>query len=232
MAKLSEILQLDKAIISIVGSGGKTTIMNKLANSYKDKQVLMSTTTKIFVPDNIKVLKTKEECLNHKASNGVVCMGVYNKQLNKLESLEKNDLENIIKKYDIILLESDGSKRKPLKAWKDFEPVIINQTTHTMGVISIKSLNLMVNEDNVHNIELFKLFTKDKIVSLNTLKDIIINSNGLFKNSVGKKILVINQVEEDKELVKAEELIEIVKEYNIVDEYIMGSALNDKWRQY
>ena len=44
-------------VISIVGAGGKTTLLNYLSHKYSiDNSVLMTTTTKIFTPLNYDYL--------------------------------------------------------------------------------------------------------------------------------------------------------------------------------
>ena len=55
---LKEIIDIkNNYIISIVGCGGKTTLMYLLANELKtDNKVLVSTTTKIFSPTKDEVI--------------------------------------------------------------------------------------------------------------------------------------------------------------------------------
>ncbi len=51
-----------------------------------------------------------------------------------------------------------------------------------------------ISEENIHRLNEFeKLTLKSKgIVEIDDLKKIILNSNGLFKNSIGTKYLFIN----------------------------------------
>ena len=51
--KITDILNIDKnSIVSIVGAGGKTSLMFQLAEELREKsRVLVTTTTKIYVPE-------------------------------------------------------------------------------------------------------------------------------------------------------------------------------------
>ena len=44
---------------------------------------------------------------------------------------------------------------RPLKGWNETEPVFVKRTDKTVGVISIKSLGLKINNENIHRLELF-----------------------------------------------------------------------------
>ncbi|MDX5709315.1 putative selenium-dependent hydroxylase accessory protein YqeC, partial [Clostridioides difficile] len=50
--ELSNIIEKNE-IITVVGAGGKTSFINYFANFYRDKlKVLLTTTTKIYVPND------------------------------------------------------------------------------------------------------------------------------------------------------------------------------------
>lgn len=234
MSQLYKIIDIKKSdVVSIIGSGGKTTIMELLANSCTGFKVLVSSTTKIFIPTNQEIISGNKACLSHHPHLGIQYLGIKNIKTNKLESLELKILKKLIPHYDLVLLEADGSKLKPLKAWRENEPIIVEETTKTIGVISIKVLNKNMNDEYIHNLELFLALTNTKIND--TINDEIILqvvSKALFKKSRGKKILIINQVESDQEKEDAIRLVKIINEKMIVDQCIIGSCLTNNWRSY
>lgn len=94
---LKEIIGIkNNSIISIVGCGGKTTLMYSLANELKTyNKVLVSTTTKIFSPtkDEVDYLAIGEKEYNSmkvNMKNGVYAYGKSISKENKLIGIEKN----------------------------------------------------------------------------------------------------------------------------------------------
>ena len=239
-----------KDIITIVGAGGKTSLMLS-ASSYlrKDYKVLVTTTTHIYMPDKkyydemIVVSEDEDNNLDEileTNKKGVYIIGsevINNSNKPKLKGLSFEMLDKVTPYFDIIIIEGDGSKEKPLKGWKDNEPVVYSKTTKTIGVIDINSLGLDINEENVHRVEKFlQIVNEDlddeksyKKVSINHLKNIITNKNGLFKISIGEKTLFINKCEDEKSIISAKKLINKLKNETNIDKLIYGSVIEDKF---
>lgn len=195
-------------IISIVGAGGKTTLMFKTAEELrKSYKVLVTTTTKIFLPDKnqydyIGLSMDKINELNKQSENGIYVYGESVTSENKIIGLSPDFLESITKYFDYVIIESDGSKRKFIKGWNETEPVIINNTTLTYGVLNLKALGMEINEENVHRAHEFIKITNSKMnekININHLVSMVYNINGLFKNSKGKRILCV--IGDNQELV-------------------------------
>lgn len=229
--KLSDYIGLEeKDVISFVGAGGKTTMMFKLAEELRrNNKVLVTTTTKIYVP-----LKDKYDfiCTNKKKlpryitmkENGIYVLGLGVNKENKILGLSEKELEQLAPHFDYILIEADGSKEKQLKGWDEFEPVIYGKTTKTVGIIDIQAFGLVINEDKVHRSKIFCKVTgaeEGDTVKLEHLLKLIIHPLGLFKGSLGKRILYINKVEEPTHLTLAEQL---VKEINSKNKKLLSST--------
>ena len=239
-----------KDIITIVGAGGKTSLMLS-ASSYlrKDYKVLVTTTTHIYMPDKkyydemIVVSEDEDNNLDEileTNKKGVYIIGsevINNSNKPKLKGLSFEMLDKVTPYFDIIIIEGDGSKEKPLKGWKDNEPVVYSKTTKTIGVIDITSLGLDINEENIHRVDKFlQIVNEDlddeksyKKVSINHLKNIITNKNGLFKISIGEKTLFINKCEDEKSIISAKKLINKLKNETNIDKLIYGSVIEDKF---
>lgn len=241
---LSELLELKKnSIVSVSGSGGKTTFCKTLSlelfevNEFLNNKVsvLFSTTTKIKDFDDkqyLKILYDKDYTLKDlKIIKGLYLIAK-KEEAHKLSSLPLEILEKITSIFTYSILEADGSKRKPLKAWNKNEPVYFKNTTHSIGIIPIKSLNLEINDKNIHRLEIFqKKFNigKKLKVDIDLLEEIILNKNGLFKNALGEKILFINQVETEDEIELAQILAKKIKIKKSIDKIIIGSLHNKNY---
>lgn len=221
MINLKELFQIKQGdVVSIVGSGGKTSLMFKLANELKkDFIVLVSTSTRIKKPSYDKydyIYTNIDSCLIDKKpdKNGIIVVskGV-NAKTTKLIGINDSDLDLLIPYYDIIFLEADGSKELPLKGWKSHEPPILKKTNKTIGVLPANYINKKVEKDLIYGFEEFnKLTDNSQYLNFNAISKICYKEEGIFKNSKGTLYLFINKSETKKEIELTIELSKYLKE--------------------
>lgn len=230
----------DKDVISIVGSGGKTSLMYYLSKNILGKKILVSTTTKIKIPtikfyDYIAFDKDKAKYLKENNSKGIYILA--NKiSEDKLGSFELEYLEDLTNNFENVILEADGSKEKLIKAWNEEEPVILKNTTKTIGVLNLDILGKEINDKNVHRLERFiKMtnFSLNEEIDEQCLIKIIIDENGLFKNAMGEKILFINGAESLDKINSAIFIAKSLIDMNYKLDYIViGSISEGKFWRY
>lgn len=237
---MHELLDIkEKDIVSIVGAGGKTTLMFLLANELKNNKVLVTTTTKIFKPkeDGIKYLGLRKDgygYLQASNENGIYVYGNYVNNEDKLVGLDLQELEYLKDSFSYILIEADGSKQKYLKAWNDKEPVIYEGTNKTIGVLSLKSFEMEIKDENIHRLEEFLALTGGIVnekVNLDILINIIFSDKGLFKNSRGERILFLNAADiaiEDIIYLLIDKIVMKNNELRLLGKIVYGS-LKDKY---
>ena len=195
----------DSRRITVVGSGGKTTLIWHLASSLAPgRKILVTPTTKMFVSPS--------------PPPGVTLAGVFNGASGKLESLPPGQLEEAIHGYDFVLIEGDGSKGLPLKAWSTDEPVVPAFTDLTIGVLPLWPIGKPVSENLIHRLPLFLTLTGaapgEPITQGHILRVITggaageASPSGLFAKARGKKLLFFSQVEDDAALKQAQDLAE------------------------
>lgn len=193
-------------IISFVGGGGKTTTIKKLASELKssDKKVLCTTSTSIEIFDekNYDHLFIKEIPKDYIPNLGsITVFGEYIKNerfyTSSIELIEELIQRNI---FDYILIESDGSRQHPIKAPNTTEPVLSKFTTITVGVVGLDCLGQTVTEA-VHRPEIFKeiIGVEDNhLIEYIDIVNLVRYESGLFKNSIGRKVLYLNKVKEEQ----------------------------------
>lgn len=242
--KLANLLCLEKdRVISIVGAGGKTTLMYTLAEELKNSsKVLVTTTTRIYAPRKEQyeymALGYKNLCgLRCSGNKGIYVYGSLIDEENKLIAPVPKTLDEQALYFDYILIEADGSKRKPIKGWKDSEPVICSSTQKTIGVISIEVIGQLISEYNVHRIEEFVDIVnskRDEVITIENVSSLIFHQRGLFKDAKGEKVLFINKVEERREKILAKRLLKNIakKNNNYIDKIIFGSLRNKNYKIY
>ncbi|MDF2839688.1 MAG: hypothetical protein K0Q99_459 [Clostridia bacterium] len=231
----------EKDIISIVGAGGKTSLMFQLAEDLKRTggKVLLTTTTKIYAPEEGKydfICIGENEFAKHAGSNktGVYIYGTDVNPDHKMSGLNEEQLDKIAAHFDYVLIEADGAKMKQAKGWNDFEPVVYSGTVKTIGVIDIQAVGMRICECNVHRSERFCSITHSKEgehVTLEHLLSVIVHQQGLFKNAKGEKILFINKADDVYYLNLAEQLRSEVYKWcaNDIHKIVIGSIKNNQY---
>lgn len=201
-----------KGIISFVGGGGKTTAIFQLAKELTklDKKILISTTTKIFTPSKGEYdyffLKDIVQGFNPHNSTITILgkeieddklMGIF---LEKVDEIYEKDI------FDIILIEADGSNRRSIKAPGSHEPVVPKSSTKTIGVIGLDSLGKTINENIVHRPQLLcEMVGKNllDVIDEEVIIKLVLEKNGLFKDTYGDKILLLNKADDEKKVTSA-----------------------------
>ena len=169
-------------IILVCGAGGKTTYIENLSKSYKNKKVIITTTTKIYKPkeytDNIN-----PHLFDNK--NIIVLGKEYDEK--KLMYAGDNELNNAIKYADIILIEADGAKHYPIKIPNENEPVIpdilLGKISKIVVIMGLHSLNRTFSEA-CFRYNLCGEIDKNKIVDIETIKFI---ANKYYINNLKNK---------------------------------------------
>ena len=166
---LSSLLGLtDSHILTFIGGGGKTSLMNTLGIEFAKQRIptLLTTTTHILKPDflpskacieeeNLEQITSfftnLEEDILPLAALGIPEKTIYNKVKWKSPSINfMKKLSLFSRKYSNIslriLCEGDGSKRLPIKLPKDGEPVFFPKTDTVIGVIGLSCLGKPIKE--------------------------------------------------------------------------------------
>ncbi len=159
----------DHGVISIIGAGGKTSLMYSLAAelAVAGKKVLTTTTTKIFMPtmkeSQATIVSRSVEEIVAKAKKLVdthshVTVGSeYWQTSNKLNGLEPAAIEYIANAdlFDFIIIEADGAARRSLKACAPHEPVVPLFSDCVVVVVGLDVLGKPLTEDSVFRSTLF-----------------------------------------------------------------------------
>jgi probable selenium-dependent hydroxylase accessory protein YqeC len=228
----------DGSIVAVVGCGGKTSLIELMADRLREKKVLVSTTTKIFPPKmkDIVLCETLLQCEKHEPRTGIQCMGLMNSASGKLEALPEAFLAALLPRYDIAFLEADGSRGLPCKGWLANEPVVPDYCTHTVGVITMGALGKLAGETTVHRLPEFFALTgvgEGQTITAAALEAMICAPKGMFKNSAGKRYVIVNQVEDDATAAVVLAFLQTIKEKYPArfEKLFFGSVHRDAWQE-
>ena len=214
-----------RKIVTVIGSGGKTSLIWHLAASLtgSGRRTLVTPTTKMFVPPpEAKLYDRYCNGCPPQSVPGITLAGLFNETNGKLETLQPEIPESIIHDYDLVLIEGDGSRLLPLKAWAEDEPVVPSFTTLTIGVLPLWPLGKPVSENLILRVSLFLALTgaeAGETIKPKHIRALITGRMaeadepalpGLFAKARGKKVLFFNQVEDDETLKQARKTAELL----------------------
>ncbi len=224
MKKLYEIFDIKKGdIVSITGSGGKSTLMFSLGKELKNLgRVLLTTSTKIRIPEQGQVDYLYKDFLDYKKLSEdrvLVCIGQALKGRNKLGEIGHPNLMKIKDDFDYILIEADGSRNLPLKMWKDTEPVLYDLTSKTIGVISLEVLGQKKDQSFIYNLEGFNEIFLEEYITEEVISKLV--SKGMFRNFSKDKYLYLNKAKEE---IDYKDLVDLIfKENSDLQKVVTGS---------
>ncbi len=150
----AEALDVRPGVTSVIGSGGKTSLLAALARELPGT-VVLTTTTHILPFADVPLVTSAhaDDVRTALAESRVVCVGSQAEKNGKLVTPELG-IEALASLADYVLVEADGARRLPLKAHAPWEPVIPSCSARTILVLGASGLGHPVRE-KVHRPELF-----------------------------------------------------------------------------
>jgi molybdenum cofactor cytidylyltransferase len=165
--KLVDALGMTKdEVVALVGGGGKSTAMFRLAREMVEKggRAITTTTTRIFgaqialSPAHVPAQSvTKEHVAAALAAHGqVLVIGATSASTGKADGVSLELFRRLRAWFpDACLLnEADGSRMRPFKAPAEHEPVIPPETTLVVPVVGADVFGKTLDDDHVHRPEL------------------------------------------------------------------------------
>ena len=209
---LNDLLQLKNgACVAVIGSGGKTAVVDELARENADAGVLIAPTTRIAVTQ--MTVKTARYLGRIEGE--------------KLVSAPLSEIESASHEHGLTLMEADGARNMMLKGWAAHEPVIPDFTTHTLCVLPACALGMAADAAHVHRLRLFLELTglsEGDIIKEDTIALI---ARSMMDKAVGEGALLINQADAFPE--QAERIANALFGRGL--RVIIGSAQQGDWRE-
>lgn len=179
---LIEYEKMRPRILSVVGAGGKTTLIFRLAEELKKQglQVLIVTTTKMYVPDRFYVpweegreRKTEERIRLQLLREGIAVTGRIEADTcpAKFTAIPEEYQGRLSLLGDVLLAEADGSRQKPVKVPAEHEPVLFPGTELVIGVLGMKSVGQKI-KDAAHRPEEVAAFLQTDVEHQITREDL------------------------------------------------------------
>jgi probable selenium-dependent hydroxylase accessory protein YqeC len=116
----------------------------------------------------------------------------------KLKGIHPSWLSALRKQWPHILVEADGSKRLPLKAPADHEPVLPPDPDLVVAVLGLDGLGQPMDGRTVHRPERFAQITDCELgepIQWAHLAALAGHPSGLFKGAPGRRVLLLNKAD-------------------------------------
>ncbi len=165
-------------LVSAIGGGGKTSTLLDLFQAGLRPRSILTTTTAMGLPGtggHLSPPLTREQRENPAlarvfgqppAGSGIWFGPALDNSRQKFKGLDPSLLDAWVRgerragREDTLLLcEADGSRRKPLKAHADHEPVIPRTSDLTLLVLGLSALGQALSESIVHRASIFSAWT-------------------------------------------------------------------------
>lgn len=142
-------------IRAFVGAGGKTTLIHEQAAQFRaeGKRVFVTTSTHMFMEPDTVLSDDPEVILGELNRTGYVMAGIPEGE--KIRSLSPGTYKKVCAHADVVLIEADGSNRKPIKFPNSTEPVLYDNVEEIVVVCGLQALGSPLMEA-AHRPELVK----------------------------------------------------------------------------
>lgn len=140
-------------IRAVVGAGGKTTLIRQMTKEYlaQGKTVLVTTSTHMYIEEDTLLTDDADQIIEALRQRQYVMAG--RKAGNKIQALSMETYQKVCQYADVVLIEADGSKHKPVKYPGEGEPVIYDNVDEIIVVFGLHAIGKKLSEA-VHRPEL------------------------------------------------------------------------------
>ncbi len=196
--------------IAFVGAGGKTTALFQLARELVEHTPVIVTASshlggwQIPLADRHLMVESPVmlESLDNKTQGITLITGALDEDRTKpLDAESLNWLNQFCKKHSIpLLIEADGSRQKPLKAWAEHEPPIPNFVEQVVQVVGLTGIGQTLSPEVVHRAEIFSVLSELRMgetITSDALVRVLTHSDGGQKNipAGARKTILLNQAD-------------------------------------
>ncbi|MCF8108624.1 MAG: putative selenium-dependent hydroxylase accessory protein YqeC [Desulfohalobiaceae bacterium] len=209
------LIPVDSGIICLVGAGGKTSLMFRLAKERVEQgqRVLTTTTTKIVYPEpgqspwtvvteNPLAWLAKHHCQEQSRH---LTLARARLPHNKLQGFAVETIEALgaSRRFDWILVEADGAAGRPLKAPAAHEPVIPEATRCVIAVLGLQGFGRALTEEWCFRPHIFAALSgldRDETMDQGCILRVLTHAQGILKGtpSTASRSLFLNQADDGR----------------------------------
>ena len=222
-------------IVSLVGGGGKSTLMYFLAQTCarQGKRVLVTTTTNIFQPADSVHARDQQQVQSLWDQGSIAVIGTPIPGKGKFREPDPELLRWSMDRADIVLVEADGSKHCPIKVPRDGEPVIMPQCDTVLAVMGLSAIGQPIRNVAFRLPDVMRLLgvEEDHILTEEDAARILSSSFGSRKGVGDRKFcVVLNQCDDGPRRRSANLIAQYLARYDV--ENVVMTAFDPEERKH
>ena len=243
IGSLAEALDIKtREVVSLVGAGGKTTLLFRLAKElvWDGKKVVTTTTTRILEPTSeeapILFVDPDEEKIvrfirDHIKQYSHITIAGERLGAGKLKGISTDSVNTLYHSnlVDIIIVEADGAACRPIKAPREGEPVIPLSTTLVVALLGIDGMETELNGENVFQPERISKMTGIPLGGRMTdegMAVLMTHPEGIFKGTppAARVVAVLNKVDIPDGISRAKRVAQKIleKKHRQIERVVLG----------
>ncbi|MGH9322611.1 MAG: selenium cofactor biosynthesis protein YqeC [Vicinamibacteria bacterium] len=198
-------------VVSLVGAGGKTTVLYALSMELRRRGLSVVTTSTthmqlptagataaplVIVDEESNWLQTVKTRLAQYGSVVVIENRVRDDKLRGIDPVMIDPLRSLA---DCVVIEADGARGRSLKAPADHEPVVADETTLSVIVAGIDALGKPLHERFVHRVTIVKQLAGARPASEVT-EDVVVAAVSSYFPKLpprSRRLVFVNKVSDD-----------------------------------
>jgi probable selenium-dependent hydroxylase accessory protein YqeC len=236
-----------REVISLVGAGGKTTLMFRLAKelSLTGKKVVTTTTTKILEPASRETgslfVDSNEERIRdfvrgHLDQYAHITIACERLESGKMRGVSASLVDELChsQEIDAVIIEADGAAGRPVKAPREHEPVIPASTTLVVAILGVDGLGMKLSEENVFQPERVSKITgvpMGERLTDEAMAILVTHPDGIFKGTLSSSrvIAFLNKVDIPNGVAKAKSISQKIldKKHQQIERIVLGQLRSE-----
>jgi probable selenium-dependent hydroxylase accessory protein YqeC len=195
-------------VVTLVGSGGKTTTLYRLARElqHRGRGAVITTTTHILAPrpaPDLEMIVAAEPglalagCLAAVGAGRIPVLGSGVMHDGRLAGVPPELVDACAAQPELsyVVVEADGASRKPFKAPLGHEPVVPLSTTLLVAIVGADALGQPLDAEHVHRSQRVAELTGARLgqpLTAETIAAVLLHSNGPLRDAPsGARVLVL-----------------------------------------
>jgi len=248
VGSLTEALGIEaREVISLVGAGGKTTLMFRLAKelSLRGKKVVTTTTTKILEPGSGETgslfvdsdeERIKDFVRDHLDQYDHITVARERLESGKLKGVSPNLVDDLCHSQgiDAVIIEADGAAGRPVKAPRENEPIIPTSTTLILAILGVDGLGMKLSEEGVFQPERVSKITgvpMGERLTGEAMAILVTHPEGIFKGtpSSSRVIAFLNKVDIPNGVAKGKSIAHKIlgKKHRQIERIVLGQLKSE-----
>lgn len=216
--RVSDLLNIPHGITAVVGGGGKTSLIWRLADELSEHaRVVLATTTHIRLPACQTLLSpNRQQIVEAFSHTNLLAIGdiAPEQKLKAVQGLN-GDYSGLA---DYVLIEADGSRGLPLKAPAMHEPVLPAQTALTIAVAGMGCAGKTIAE-TTHRTMLYAALagaSETDFITPEMVASVLVHPDGQKKSIYGRFAVVLNQADTPERLAFARDVAARLTEETLI----------------